>query len=177
MRTVALLLALLLIGVGAACGGDDESADTGAATTEETPENQRLGAESWAEYTAARDQARTVNDRATTLFATCRSVIIEAENTAQVEKCMEGTTANVVAEGQDVLELLDSFEPEVAGACAAARTDLAGYVKLYIAGVNGINRGVEEGIGVSEAGVDDTLEALDQARKAQVEFTAACRPL
>jgi hypothetical protein len=153
----ALAAGVLLLGV--ACGGSDDEPDS-AGTTVDTAaggENRRLSDASWDEYVAARDRAQKVNTAATTTFAKCAKLAPGADSDA-LDTCLGDSAASVVAEGESLLETLGGFEDEVGGACADALTKLDGYVKLYVASVNGVET------------------AVDNDQAARAPFEAACKP-
>jgi hypothetical protein len=170
---VALVAAAFVLSL-AACGSDG---DTTAPTVTVPTADVRLSTESWALYVEARDQAQEVNQAARKTFAACDARTLTAENKDAVKTCLSGATEKVVAEGEDFRTVLDGFTGEAGGACAKALTNLDGYVKLYIASVQGIASAVERG---SSSGVQTQIgqsnEALEAARAATVAFDAACAP-
>jgi hypothetical protein len=166
---------VLLLGVG--CGGSDDDSDS-AGTTVETDagaENVRLSDASWDEYVTARDSSHRVNTAATTTFAKCAKLAPGADSAA-IDACLGDSAASVVAEGESLLETLGGYEDEVGGACADALTKLDGYVKLYVASVNGVETAVENDQAGVSAQIDEATEALEEARAARAPFEAACKP-
>jgi hypothetical protein len=171
----ALAAGMLLL--GAACGGSDDDSDS-AGTTVETgagDENRRLSDASWDEYVAARDRAQEVNAAATTTFAKCAKLAPGSDSEA-LDTCLGDSAASVVTEGESLLQTLGGFEDDVGGACADALTKLDGYVKLYVASVNGVETAVENDQAGVSAQIDEATEALEEARAARAPFEVACKP-
>ena len=176
----ALLAGLLLALVHVACGGDDdddEAAGTATADTTAVAANERLDQETWDAYVEQRDEARAVNDEAITTFRRCRDLLGTDVPAERVEECLGSATTDVVTEGQEVLAELDDLAGDVSGACADANEQLSGNIKLYIASVNAIGRGVEQGNLPSSNDVGSSLAQLERSRTAAAAFERACKPV
>jgi hypothetical protein len=175
--TAAICAAIAALGL-AACGGDDddEAAAPTAADTAMLAADGPLDQESWDEYLAVRDEARAVNDEAVTTFRRCRDLLGTDVPETEVEECLGASVADVVDEGEQVLALLDGFEDEVGGACAGARTNLHGTVKLYVSSVNAIGLDLERSSLPTDNDVDSAVRTLGAARAAQTVFEEECMP-
>jgi hypothetical protein len=186
-RGIAPLAALAVLAAAAllaGCGGsdDDEAGPTTSAPAETetstTAGDTRLSAASWASFQTAAARAQKTNQAATAVFRRCADEIPTAPNGDAVAACMGGAAGTVVAEGTRLLDTLDGFEQEASGACAAALDDLAGYTKLYVSSVNGLETSIENDQTAGMQGqIDDSLQVLAQARAARAPVTAACKPV
>jgi hypothetical protein len=183
---LAALAVLTAVAALAGCGGSDDDGDEASTTTSvpaetetaTTAENTRLSAASWASFQTAAARAEKVNQSATAIFRRCSDKIPTAPNGDAVAACMGGATSTVVKEGTTLLQTLDGLEQETSGACAAALEDLAGYVKLYVSSVNGLDTSIENDQTAGMQGqIDDSLEVLARARAARAPVTAACKPV
>jgi hypothetical protein len=176
-RTTAAVCAAIAALALSACGGDDD--DEAAAPTVDTamlaPDGP-LDQASWDEYVVVRDEARAVNDEAVTTFRRCRDLLGTGAPEAQVEECLGTSVQDVVDEGEKVLAVLDGFEDEVGGACAGARTNLHGTVKLYVSTVNAIGLDLERSSLPTANDVDSAVRTLGAARAAQTVFEEECKP-
>jgi hypothetical protein len=167
----------------AGCGGSSDDSDEGAATTTAPAAagNDRLSEESWAEFTAMRTKAKSVNTAAVTTFEKCSAAADRGATAEQIQACLGDTLTTVVTGGKKVLATLQGFKDEAAGACAAKLTTLEGNTKLYVAGVNTLDTtlqggGVGAGIGV-QSQIDQARTALVRAQAAVPPVEAACKPV
>jgi hypothetical protein len=174
----AALAALALLVAG--CGGDDDEDGGGAAATAgETiaiAGDGTLDQAAWDEYVAARDEARAVNDEAVATFRRCRDLLGTAVPAAEVEECLGTAAADVVAQGREVMEVLDGLPVEEGSACAAATTQLSGNVKLYTSAVNSIQLTVSNSRLPTSQDVGAATQMLVASREAADEFERACAP-
>ena len=181
-RKLALALALgavCLVFAAAGCGGDDDEG-SGAGTTAATTareQNERLTESQWAEYEKVRDDARTVNTKAIATLKHCRKVLYASDDRTQPSECFGDSMANLASTGKETLDFLQSQQSEVSGACASANAELTGYVKLYVASAQTLNDSIQrEDVTGAQGTIDNATVALQNTKKAQVAFTAACKP-
>jgi sarcosine oxidase delta subunit len=171
------VVALLVPGL-AACGGDDDEAEaTPATTAAKAAPNQRLDQESWEEYVAARDTAKEVNDKAVTTFQGCRNLLGTNVDAEKVKECLGDSATSVVEEGQKLRGVIEGFLPEVSGDCAGATQNLAGYVKLYTSSVNAIAIGVEQSNLPNNEDIGSSTALLAKTRTEAAKFETACKPV
>jgi hypothetical protein len=174
---LAAVAAVVLVLVLPACGGDDDEASTAPVTeAAAAPEDVRLEPAAWNEYVAVRDEARTVNEKAIERFRACRRLVFSNVPPQQVEDCLAGAAHNVVDEGEDVIAFLDGVAQDVGGACAGARTNLRGNVKIYIATVNQIALSIDRMNLPTTQMVESSLGRLASTRAASNAFERACKP-
>jgi hypothetical protein len=176
LRAALVLLALAL--VPAACGGDDDEEATPTNTeTAVLAENVRLDEESWDRYVETRDAARATNQQAIVTFRKCRDLLGTDVPAEEVEECLGTAATDVVAEGMDVLAVLDELGTEVSGACADATATLRGNIKLYIATVNAIALDLERSSLPTGQDVGTSLQQLETSQAAAAEFERVCKPV
>jgi hypothetical protein len=142
--------------------------------------NKRLSAKSWAVYKTTSTKAKRVNTAALATWAKCRILASQGASSSRLRACLGDSLSKVVTEGKKVLKVLQGFSGEVAGTCSTALANLAGYIKLYLAGVNSLQTslaggGVGAGTGFGPQ-LDNARHALSRARAAQPPFEAACKP-
>jgi hypothetical protein len=181
-RKFALALALgavMLAFAAAGCGGDDDEGSgtgtTAAATTR--AENERLTPSQWDEYTKVRDEAQTVNAKAIATLKQCRKVLYASDDRTPPSECFGDSMSNLATTGKSTLDFLQAQSSEVGGACATANAELTGYVKLYVASAQTLSDSIErEDVTGAQGTIENATVALQNARKASVAFTAACKP-
>jgi sarcosine oxidase delta subunit len=177
LRTrLAALAALVFVPVLPACGGDDEASTAAQTEAAAAPADARLEPAAWDEYVALRDEARTVNEKAIERFRACRRLVFSNVPSQQVEDCLAGAAHDVVDEGEDVIAFLDGVAQDVGGACAGARTNLRGNVKIYIATVNQIALSIDRMNLPTTQMIESSLGRLASTRAASSAFERACKP-
>ncbi len=178
---VSLAALALLASFAAGCGGSDDGGGSAAATTQAATQagNTRLSAAAWADYVALSAELASVNQAATKTFAVCRRLAAPSSKADpdKVKACLAGTTDKVVATGKKAQPVLEEATAEAQGACATAATDLQGAVRLYLASVQALGSTVDSGnLPGSTTQIDNSQEALKNARSAQATFEQACKP-
>ena len=111
------------------------------------------------------------------MFKKCHQLDYERESTVTVQECFGDSLTNLTNVGKSTLTFLEGQQSQVSGACARAHTDLTGYIKLYTASAQSINRSVDgdEFAGIP-ATIDNALVALNDARAASLALDATCKP-
>lgn len=171
------VLAALVLGVAAGCGGDDGESTTTTAAAESVP----LTDEQWTEYQAVRTDFVTANTTATKRFDTCADIAeTQAEDEATQERfqrCVGDVYGELATATEQLGQTLVGFQSTVQGACAEALAGFLGFVQPYQRTAEQIQQTVDDAdlIAYNSAGQDLTT-AADQAKPEVEAFEQDCKP-
>lgn len=175
---VVLTASLLLLATG--CGSDSEEAGTTETTetTETSGGNERLTAEQWSEYEAARASFQQANAAATAKLDTCgESADLTEQNTGQLADCTGDVFTELADQTASLTTVLEGFEGSVSGACGEALAGLLNYTRPYQATVQQMQTVIDDDDLAAYPGVSSNLKVVSADGKQAVEsFETACKP-
>src|SRR4051812_28760472 len=169
--TVAALCAVFVVAL-TACGGG--SSTTTVTTTGGTTE--RLSARSWTNYQTLAAKASDTNNKATSKFGYCKTLLTGGSSKSLIDSCFVTSTSAVVAQGQEVNGFLEALTLETSGDCNQALTTLDADVASYVTATQTLDDQAKKGQVPSEADVTAAQDALKQVQTSKADVEPACKP-
>ncbi len=169
--TAAALGAAFLVAL-TACGGG--SSTTTVTTTGGTSE--RLSARSWTNYQTLAAKASDTNNKATSKFGYCKTLITGGSSKSLIDSCFVTSTSAVIAQGQEVNGFLQALMLETSGACNEALTTLDSDVAAYVSAAQTLDDQAKKGEVPSESDVTAAQDALKQVQTSKADVEPACKP-
>ena len=161
-----------LVLVLAACGMG--SSTTTVTTT--SGASATLSTRSWANFQAMAAKAQDENNKATSQFGYCTTLVDHHTSTSLIDSCFQSATANVLLTGGEVTGFLGALMQETTGACHDALSQVNDEVNSYIAAVQTLDTAAKAGKVPSTADVNTAKDALGTLQASKGSIKAACQP-
>ena len=169
---VAVAVGAALVLVLAACG----SGSSTTTVTTSSGASETLSKSSWNTLLVVEKKAHDENNKATSQFGYCTTLIGHDASKSLIDSCFQSATGNVLLLGGEVSGFLQALMQETTGACHDQLSQLNDEVTSYIAAVQTLDTAAKAGKVPSTDDINTAKAALGTLQASKGSVKAACQP-